>query len=210
MPDPLVSPDLQSGGANPPSLAVLVKQSAWRDAVIAAARAQYKELPDSCPAVKFNPTDDLTLYQAPSFGADGKLASGVWTERVIATGCGAPLRLNVMTLIQPGQPPARIPTMPGDSHADPATQKNALDYAQAVAARFTQVTNPTCKHQVFTEADFDGYTGLPIADVPAGSANRAWRENWQLSACGTGYTVVLTFVPNARGMQLTATNPIKR
>jgi hypothetical protein len=206
MPDPLVAPELQPRTGSAPTLASFVRQSASQAAVIAAARGQYKELPQSCPEASYQPTGSLIVYEPVRFDPDGTLASGIWTESVTVTGCGAPQRLNVLTLVQPGRPPARIPTMPGDSHADPATQKNALDYAQAVAARAAQ---PNCRRQTFTDAKFDGYTGLPAADIQAGRESRAWREVWSLFACGTTYKIELTFEPNARGIQLSATNPVK-
>ena len=67
-----------------------------------------------------------------------------------------------------------------------------------------------CTRQTFVDAKFDGYTGLPAADVPNGRENRAWREAWYLSACGALYVIELTFSPNAQGIQLSATNPIKK
>jgi hypothetical protein len=210
MPDPLMSPDLQTSKVRTPSLATLVQQSAWQDAVVAAARAQMKQLPENCAAAKFTPTGKLVLYAPAEFQANGSLSAGVWSERVDVTGCAAPIQLNILTVLQPGSGPSRIPTMPGDTHADPATQKNALEYAQAVAIRFMGATQPGCKQQVFTNTQFDGFTGLPIAEIQDGRPNRAWRERWFLFACGTTYSITLTFTPNDKGLQLTATNPVKR
>ena len=207
MPDPLMSPDLKSLPPGPPSLARLVMQSAWQDAVIAAARNEYKLLPDGCAAAEFKPTGQLTLFAPTQFNDQNQLVSGIWTERVNVTGCGPTRLLNVLTVLQPGSPPSRIATMPGDSHADPATQKNALQYAQAVAAR---AVPPGCKQQIFTNATFDGYTGLPNPEVKDGRDSRAWREVWSFNVCGATYQIELTFTPNAQGTQLIATNPVKR
>ena len=207
MPDPLVSPDLQTT-KRAPTLAEVVQQSAWQDPVIAAARAQYKQLPGGCAAAKFKPTGKLVLYAPTQFAPDGSLTGGMWSESVDVSGCGPlPDQLNVLTVVQPGAPPSRIPTMPGTSHADPETQKNALQYAQAIAVR---AAPPGCTRQTFTDAQFDGYTGLPNPEITDGRENRAWRENWYLSACGATYVIEMTFTPNARGFQLSATNPIKR
>ncbi len=207
MPDPMVSPDLQPA-QHAPTFDQFVQQSSWQDQVIDAARAQYKQLPGACAAAKFNPTGKLVLYIPPRFSADGKLDSGMWSQGVAVSGC-APLpdQLNVLTVVQPGKPPTRIPTMPGDSHADPQTQKNALQYAEAIAIRAAPAG---CTHQIFTDAKFDGYTGLPAADVPQGRDNRAWREAWYLFACSNTYVIEMTFVPNAQGIQLSATNPVKQ
>ena len=207
MPDPLVSPDLQTQTVHTPTLATLVQQSAWQDAVIAAARAQFKQLPENCAAISFKPTGELVVYVPAQFDSTGTLTAGIWSERVVASGCGTPTSLNILTVLQPGNPPSRIPTMPGDTRADPATQKSALQYVQAIAAR---AAPPNCREEMFTNTKFDGYTGLPNTEIRDGRQNRAWRELWSLSSCGVNYTIELTFTPNAQGTQLSATNPIRR
>lgn len=207
MPDPLMSPDLQRLATTPPTLNALVQQSAWQDPVIAAARTQFKLLPIACPAATFKPTGALTIFNLPKFDPHGTLQSGIWSERVNVTGCGPTQLLNVLTILQPGSPPARIPTLPGDTHADPATQKSALEYAQAVAIR---ASPPNCRQQVFVNTEFDGYTGLPDAAIRDGRDTRAWRENWSLFACGATYVIHMTFTPNEKGMQLVASNPVKK
>ena len=204
MPDPLMSPSLQQGRT--PTLAGLVQQSAWQEPLITAAKAQFKQLPNACAAAAFKPTGDLTVFVPPQFDAQGTLQQGIWLERVIASGCGAPRTLNVLTVLQPGSAPTRVPTMPGSTHADPATQKAALQYAQAVAIR---AAPPGCRTQAFVDTRFDSYTGLPNPAI-TDRDGRAWREVWTLAACGTLYDLTLTFTPNAQGTQLVATNPTKR
>ena len=201
-----MSPDLQQV-TRPPSLASLVSQSSWQDPVIAAARAQAKQLPSACATATYKPTSELTIYAPPRFDQQGALVEGIWSERVTETGCNATHVLNVLTVLQPGSPPSRIPTMPGSTHADPATQKNALQYAQAVAIR---ASPPGCTRQSFVDTRFDGYTGLPNPAITDGRESRAWREIWTLAACGSTYEIGLTFTPNAQGTQLLATNPVKR
>lgn len=207
MPDPLMSPNLQSTAGRVHSLTALVQQSSWQDPLITAARAQAKQLPDACATASFKPTGELTVYAPPQFNTDGALTQGIWNEKVSEAGCGTSHVLNVLTVLQPGQPPSRIPTMPGSTRADPATQKSALQYAQAVAIR---ASPPNCKQQSFIDTRFDGFTGLPDPSITDGRPARAWREVWTLYACGTSYDIGLTFTPNANGTQLVATNPVKR
>ena len=209
MPDPLMSPDLQAQGNNgrPPTFAALVQQPAWQDPLLAAARAQAKQLPGECAAASFKPSSDLIVYVQPQFSPQGALTQGIWSERVDETGCGAPRQLNILTVLQPGAAPTRIPTMPGSTHADPSTQKTALEYAQAVAVR---ASPPNCRTQSFINTRFDGYTGLPNPEITDGRQSRAWREVWTLYACGSTYDIELTFTPNSKGMQLVGTNPVKR
>ena len=207
MPDPLMAPDLQPHTGHPPTLLSLVQQSTWQDAVTASARAQYKQIPGSCPAASLKPTENLTVYAPIQFDPNGALAAGIWSEKVTVSGCAVAPTLNILTIAQPGSPPVRIPTLPGDTHADPATQKSALQYAQAIAAR---ATPPKCREEMFTDTKFDGYTGLPNPDVRDGRSNRAWREVWSLNACGVPYDIEMTFTPNGQGTELSATNPEKR
>ena len=207
MPDPLMSPDAQGRTAKPATLSALVQQSSWQDATIATARTQYKQLPDACAAASFKPTGELTLFAPPQFDAQGTLQQGMWSERVAVTGCGVPRTLNILTVLQPGNAPARIPTMPGTTHADPATQKAALQYAQAVAIR---ASPPNCRQQSFVDTVFDGYTGLPNPQITDGRDGRAWNETWVLFACGATYNIGMKFTPNPQGTQLVATNPVKR
>ncbi len=207
MPDPLMSPDLQPQTGHATNLASLVQQSTWQDPVIAAARLQAKQLPDVCTTASFKPTGQLTIYAPPQFSLEGVLTQGIWSEKVSETGCGATHTLNVLTVLQPGSAPSRIPTMPGSTHADPATQKSALQYAQAIAIRASPAG---CRQQSFVDTRFDGYTGLPDTSITDGRPARAWREVWTLYACGGSYDITLTFTPNAQGTQLLATNPVKR
>ena len=199
-----MAPDLQG---RPPSLTSLVTQSSWQDPVLAAARAQAKQLPETCASAAFKPTGQITIYAPPRFDPQGKLLEGIWSEKVTESGCNATHTLNVLTVLQSGAAPTRIPIMPGSTHADPATQKSALQYAQAVAVR---ASPPGCNRQSFIDTRFDGYTGLPNPAITDGRESRAWREVWTLFACGSTYEIGLTFTPNAQGTQLLATNPVKR
>ncbi len=121
------------------------------------------------------PTGALTLYQQLSIGVDGKPLPGVWSERVNATGCGAPRALNVLTINHPDGQPEHVALMPGDTHADPLTQKSALQYVQAIAGH-SQIA-AACHEVAFTDTRFDGYDGLPNPEVTDGRNNRPWREN---------------------------------
>ena len=123
-----------------------------------------------------------------------------------ATGCGATRTLNVLTIARADGAPQRVAMMPGDSHADPVTQKAALQYAQAVAGRSPP---PNCKQQAFTEARFRKYDGPPNPEVKDGRDARPWDEDWMVYACGSTYSIAIRFQPNAKGTQLAASNPVK-
>ena len=97
--------------------------------------------------------------------------------------------------------------MPGTSHADPLTQRSALQYAQAIASR---ASPPNCRQQSFVGAEFSGYTGLPSPDVRDGRDGRPWQEDWLLYACGAVYGIKLQFTPECgRGRSLAGSNPVR-
>ncbi len=89
----------------------LVQQSAWQDPVIAAARAQFKQLPESCAAASFKPTGELTVLSPAQFDSHGTLRPGIWSERVTVTGCGVP---------RPERPDRAAGRQPADPHPDHA------------------------------------------------------------------------------------------
>lgn len=190
----------------PPTLAALVQQPAWQGALVATARNQFNQVPGSCAAASFKPTGELTVYQQPSFGAGQTPVAGMWAEKVAVTGCGPARTLNILTIGKPSGDPERVAMMPGTSHADPVTQRSALQYAQAIAARASPAG---CTHQSFIGAEFAGYVGLPNADVRDGRDGRAWQEDWLLYACGTVYGIKMQFTPNGDGTQLVGSNPIR-
>jgi hypothetical protein len=174
-------------------------------AVLATARAQMKQAGNACTAGTFQPTGQLTVMDGVRF-SNGRPVSGAWSERVEASGCGPVHVLNVLTIVHPDGTMQVVGMMPGDTHTDPMMQKNALQYAQAIAVR---AAPPGCKQLAFVDTKFDGFTGLPNAEVTDGRESRPWREIWTLSACGTLLDVHLMFTPNARGTALSGSNPVK-
>ncbi|HEY0204372.1 MAG TPA: hypothetical protein VGC15_09505 [Acetobacteraceae bacterium] len=203
-----VTPSTTVAPPRPLSLKDFVALPATQGAVIAAAKEQFQHLPGACPGVVLKPTGQLTMYQRLSIGVDGKPIAGVWSERVMATGCQPERTLNVLTLNHPDGTPEHVALMPGETHADPLTQKSALQYAQAIVAHSPIVAN--CREIAFTDTHFDGYDGLPSPEVTDGRNNRPWRETWTVAACGTNYTIGLLFTPNAQGTRLSGSNPVKR
>ena len=186
-------------------LPAYVKLPANRALIAETAKNQIKLAIPACASGTFTPSGVVTVLDPPHF-AEGKPYVGAWVERVDATGCGPIHVLNVLTVAHADAPPQIVGMMPGDTHTDPMMQKNALQYAQAIAAR---AAPPDCKQLAFIDTKFDGYTGLPSNDVTDGRENRPWREIWTATVCGTLMDIGLTFTPNARGTALTGQNPVK-
>jgi hypothetical protein len=186
-------------------LATFIKQPDYRAKIIETAKDQIKQAVSACANANFQATGKVTVFDPVQF-ADGKPFAGAWTEQVLATGCGPTRTLNVLTIAHSDAPPQIVGMMPGDTHTDPMMQKNALQYAQAIAIR---AVPPGCKQLAFVDTKFDGFTGLPAPDVTDGRESRPWREVWTVSVCGALSDVNLTFTPNAKGTALSGQNPVK-
>lgn len=189
------------------TLAQLIATPASQAAVVLAAKGQFTQSPGACAAAQFSPTGETNIFQLPAFGADGKPYVGAWTESVKVAGCGAERLLNVLTIAHADGEPVRVALMPGTSHADPVTQKAALQYAQAVASRSPP---PGCRQLAFTDARFLKYDGSPNPEVRDGRDARPWSEDWFVVECGNTYSINIRFKPNATGTQLAGSNPVKR
>ena len=186
-------------------LAAFVKEPGYQAEIIKVARAQMKQAPTGCPNPSFTPTGDVHVLEPVRF-VGSQPTGGAWYERIDTTGCGPLRALNVLTIAHADTLPQFVAIMPGDTHADPVMQKNALEYAQAIAVR---AAPPGCKQLAFVDTKFDGYSGLPNPEVQDGRDGRAWREVWTLAACGALYDVNLVFTPNAKGTALSGENPVK-
>jgi hypothetical protein len=186
-------------------LSTFVKQPDYQAKIVNTAKDQIKQAVSACANANFQATGKLTIFDPPQF-ADGKPYAGAWVEQVDATGCGPVRTLNVLTIAHPDAPLQIVGMMPGDTHTDPMMQKNALQYAQAIAVR---AVPPGCKQLAFVNTKFDGFIGLPNPEVTDGRESRPWREIWTMSVCGALSDVDLTFTPNAKGTALSGQNPVK-
>lgn len=185
-------------------LSTYVKEPAYQATIVETARNQIKQAIAACANATFKPTGQVTVFDQVGFN-DGKPYTGAWVERVESTGC--PVRmLNVLTVAHADTPAQVVGMMPGDTHTDPMMQKNALQYAQAIAVR---AAPPACKQLAFVDTKFDGFIGLPNPEITDGRESRPWREIWTVATCNVLSDVSLTFTPNPRGTSLSGQNPVK-
>jgi hypothetical protein len=186
-------------------LPTFVKEPDYRAKIINTAKDQIKQAVSACSNATFQATGKILMFDPVHF-TNGKPYDGAWIEKVEATGCGPVRTLNVLTIAHADAPLQIVGMMPGDTRTDPMMQKNALQYAQAIAVR---AVPPGCKQLAFTDTRFDGFIGLPNPEVTDGRESRPWREIWTMSVCGAQYDVALVFTPNPRGTSLTGQNPVK-
>ena len=179
-------------------LPTFIKQPDYRANVIATAKNQIKAAVNACANANFTATGKVTVFDPVRFN-NGKPYTGAWVERVEATGCGPTRLLNVLTIAHSDSPMQVVGMMPGDTLTDPMMQKNALQYAEAIAVRGVP---PGCKQLAFLNTKFDGFIGLPNPEVTDGRESRPWRELWTMTACGSEFDIGLIFTPNQRGTAL--------
>jgi hypothetical protein len=94
--------------------------------VIAAARRTNALLPESCAAAEFRFTGLVSIQRPPRFDAGGRPIDGMWSEPVMATGCGVTRRFNVLTIAAADKPPRQVGLLPGTTRADPLLQRDSL------------------------------------------------------------------------------------
>ena len=126
----------------------------------------------------------------------GEPIAGEWREGLIASGCGAPITLNVLTQITA---PATLATgflLPGTTIADPVLQ----NYAQSFALKAAGGLPPGCKDGYVANTEFAGYES-PNAGPKIGP----WKEIWTLDLCGPPKRVLMHFIPDASGTTIQAT-----
>jgi hypothetical protein len=149
----------------------------------------------SCEAASFAPAPEIGIYVPVQFGKDGAPISGAWREGVVASGCGAPVTLNVLTRITA---PATLATgflLPGGTIADPILQ----NYAQSFALKAAGGLPAGCKDGYVANTAFAGYD----ASNPNGNGG-PWKEVWTLDLCGPPRRVLMHFIPDATGTTINA------
>ena len=150
----------------------------------------------ACANAVFAQAPEIGVYLPVTFDKNGAPVSGEWREGLTVTGCGAPIMLNVLTVVTA---PATLSTgylLPGGTIADPILQ-NA---AQGFAVRAAGGIPPGCKDPFIADTKFAGYEG-PDAARQTGS----WKELWTLDLCGKPRQIMLHFGVDATSVTVKAT-----
>ena len=175
--------------------AAVMQDKGHRQMVLEAAMATPVWTYKGCAAATFAQGQQIAVYTPIVFDRNGEPVSGEWRESEIASGCGAPVTLNVLTKITA---PAALETgylLPGGTIADPILQNAAQGYAVKAAGG----TPPGCKTAYIANTEFAGYDG-PGAAQKTGP----WQEIWTLDLCGPPIQVVVRFDAGATGTTISA------
>jgi hypothetical protein len=173
--------------------AAVIQNPGHRQMVLDAARQSPAWTHISCAAASFAPAPEIGVYVPVQFGKDGEPIAGAWREGVVASGCGAPITLNVLTRITA---PATLATgflLPGATIADPVLQ----NVAQSFALRALGGLPAGCEDGYVANTVFTGY------DSPNGNSG-PWKEIWTLDLCGPQLRVLMHFIPDATGTTINA------
>jgi hypothetical protein len=172
-----------------------------------AYRANIARLFSSLPSDVFQRCSTLvtkdstvTVLKQPTFAADDCPISGVWKQSFPVSGCGNDTSINFYFFAQPNEKITSLIAAPGDTHADPVLQRDAMGYVM-IAAR-TQA--PSCNAPHLRTTHFDGRLEAQPDSAIARTGPGGWRETWTVSTCGKLLAVPLTFVPDATGTRVVA------
>jgi len=181
------------------ALGTYIQTPAHRAEVLAAMRPYVTSVP-GCQKQTTGGTA-VQVLAPPVFGPDGAPTAGAWIERLTVEGCGTSGLLNVMTMTRAGAAPLVAALLPGDTHASPLLQRDALPSARNVA--FGKMKGG-CGALYVIDTHFESFGQPAMADLPAGRDARTWRETWTLMGCGQRTTVAVQFVPDRTGTSFTA------
>lgn len=185
-----------AAGGQPPGarqFAAVMQDPGHRALVLRSAEATPAWTHIACAGAVFTPLPEIAVYAPVMFDRQGEPVSGEWRESVVASGCGAPLRLNVLTRVTA---PARLETgflLPGGSIAGPQLQ-NA---AQGVAVQAAGGIPAGCRGAFIADTEFAGYQA-------AAGKKKAWKEVWTLDLCGPPKRVAMRFGADAAGVSIGA------
>jgi hypothetical protein len=175
---------------------------AFDKTVEAAARDLFVEQAENCKrenieqSVRQLPTPYGRLMFPPTkkgvFAAPWK---GLWAEHVKMRACGRVWQTNMLAVARANDNPLLLALLPGDTIADPASQRTA-DRIAATALRKSDAGCADDPKVLYTRI-----IGFKQADGSIGPANAdlGWFEEWDYRFCQKRPQVQMAFVLNAAG-----------
>jgi hypothetical protein len=180
--------------------AAVMQDAGHRQEVLGAAQSTPAWANLACKTATYQQVPEIGVYLPIKFDKTGAPVSGEWREGLVAAGCGAKMRLNVLTEVTAPSTLASGALLPGGTIADPVLQNAAQIYAVKAAGGLPT----TCKQAFVLDTNFEGFQGAQIKALPGGEITAPWKELWSLDLCGTEKTVALNFVPSAQGVSIAA------
>ena len=172
----------------PGQLQALVRSSGYQGNIQRLFAALTADVFQRCPTL-ISAGSTVTVLAPVRFAPDGYPVAGLETE---LSRPGMRQRHDHQYFLR-GQPDEKITSivaLPGDTHADPTLQRDALRYAWLAA----KAVAPNCVTPHVRHTRYDGLVA---------TADKAWHESWIVAACGQNVEVPITFIPDPTGTRIT-------
>lgn len=182
-----------------PSLQKVVRSAAYQRNVARLFSSLPPDVFQRCPSLVSNGSSVMVLKPS-SFASDGYPISGVWKQSFRISGCGNDTSINFYFFAQPDEKITSLIAAPGETHADPTLQRDAMRYV-LMAAKWRA---PQCNAPHLRTTRFDGRFGPQDGSNIAPRTSSGWHETWTASACGKLLPVPLTFITDATGTRVVA------
>lgn len=153
-----------------------------------------RETPDR--AVRQLPTGYGNITFPPAANSFPAPTSGLWAEHVKLRACNKIWQINILAIGQNNTNPLLLNLLPGDTNADPASQRSAERIGAAAIKKADQdscADNPTAMNT--------HTLGYKQADGTVGKtdAQQGWFEQWDYKFCQKTVPVQLAFTPDGSG-----------
>lgn len=169
----------------------MVLDPAEQKLVLGVAKQSGVVINEPCPSADFTILDRFAIYRPMVFEGSAFPKAGAWKQSVAEKGCGQDRVLNVFFWLDSNNKMREMPLFPGDTHADPVLQKDAMQHA-AMAAQWPE---KDCKTGWMENTEFLKETGNPLE----GAKDKPWDELWTLASCTKKAQVIMHFIPDKTG-----------
>ena len=173
-------------------------------AVMTHVRPYFAVIPSCTPGtakrIKLIPMGPIT------FNPDGSLLKGQWREVIKVDGCVNSGLFNVMTVTDAAGAVHVVGLLAGTTIADPQLSRDGIGYAVTTAAALAaRKGEPAgCRQINVLDTVFITFGGVVSKATVPGRDPRSWTESWTLKVCATQLAVKMTFVPDATGASVVA------
>ncbi len=173
----------------------LLSAAALQQTLINSARLSAVMVNNPCADAQYKLDSTIGIFKPMEFNTAGELTAGAWKQPVREQGCGTSHLLNVLAVAKGDKQIVTQAVLPGNTHADPLLQRDALTTALAVVGVAVGEPNDACKTQYVSETEFVGEEG----QAREGAKHAPWREIWTVVSCTKRSTVPILFIPDSTG-----------
>jgi hypothetical protein len=182
-----------------PFVRLLSDPAEQRQLLAAAARSQVMiQHPCADAHVRIEPRY-VPMVQ-PTADESGAVIGGAWIQIISEQGCDETHTLNVLVTAQPDGKLAMMALLPGDTHAGPVLQRDAVPIAGQLLTTVERLRDPECKQLYISDTKFLAYEGDPLPQ----SKGPSWKELWTLETCKHVAILPMAFIPDATGTSISA------